>query len=85
MDEGQDSARVPCAVPRSPGRRDAIAQGNVDRRALKGSRPHYRWTAFPLKRQGADDIMTEPLDTGFASPARAASLRSPRSVVPHLW
>src|SRR5262249_1327056 len=38
-----------CAVPRSPGRRDAIAQGNVDRRALKGSPQHYQWTAFPLK------------------------------------
>src|SRR6516225_11143069 len=53
---------MPCAVPGSPGRRDAIAQGNVDRRALKGSPQHYRWTAFPLRRQSADDIITEPLE-----------------------
>ena len=29
---------------------DPIAQGNVDRRALKAGPKHYRWTAFPLKR-----------------------------------
>ena len=31
-------------------RRDATAQGNVDRRTLKGSPHHYRWSAFPIKR-----------------------------------
>ena len=48
----KDKAAHAChaLIPRSPGRRDAIAQWNVDRRALKGSPQHYRWTTFPLRR-----------------------------------
>src|SRR5215469_5249649 len=46
---------MPCAVPRPPSRRDAIAQGNVDRRAFKGCPRHYRRTAFPLNGRRADE------------------------------
>src|SRR5438034_8997899 len=53
---------MPCAVPRSPGRRDAIAQGNANCRALKGSPQHYR-RRFPLKGRRADDTMAEPLES----------------------
>ena len=73
-------ARMSCAVPRSPGRRDAIAQGNVDRRALKGSPQYYRWTAFPLKRQSADDIITEPITKDEAQQIAANVAKLPEPV-----
>jgi hypothetical protein len=46
--KGKGSSRMPCAVPCSRGRRDAVAQGNADRRTLKAGAQRHRRAALSI-------------------------------------